>query len=157
MKDVVGFEGLYAVTSCGRVWSYRKNIFLSPFKNNVGYLVVNLKKDGKSYKKLVHRVVSEAYIENPYNLPQVNHKDENKENNCLTNLEWCTAKYNMNYGTCVDRIVEKNSMPIRCIETGEVFKSLRDCERKTGLSESNISKVLSGKAKQTCGFTFEFI
>lgn len=157
MKDVVGFEGLYAVTSCGRVWSYRKNIFLSPFKNNVGYLVVNLKKDGKSYKKLVHRVVAEAYIENPDNLPQVNHKDENKENNCLTNLEWCTAKYNMNYGTCVERIVEKNSRPIRCIETGEVFQSLRDCERKTGLSEGNISKVLSGKAKQTCGFTFEFV
>lgn len=97
MRDIIGYEGLYAVTSCGRVYSYRAKKFLKPYKNKNGYLYVSLYKDGKQNKYYIHRLVLEAYLPNPANLPQVNHIDENKANNALLNLEWCDAAYNINY------------------------------------------------------------
>ena len=104
MKDIKNYEGLYAITSCGKVWSYKRKKFLKPDINASGYLKVGLSKDGQRKKYFIHRLVAEAYIPNPDNLPQVNHKDENKENNCLQNLEWCDPKYNANYGTRNDKI-----------------------------------------------------
>ena len=71
---------------------------------NSGYLRITLTKNGKHYHKLVHRLVAQAFIPNPNNLSQVNHKDENKLNNCVDNLEWCDRKYNSNYGTRCLRI-----------------------------------------------------
>lgn len=103
MKDVKNYEGLYAVTSCGKVWSYYSKKFLKPGATNNGYLQVILYKDGKMKHYKIHRLVAEAYIPNPENLPEINHKDENKTNNCLQNLEWCDHKYNINYGTKIDR------------------------------------------------------
>lgn len=108
MKDVVGYEGLYAVTSCGKVWSYKQKKFLTPVMM-YGYPRVGLWKDGKVKREFVHRLVAMAYIPNPENLPQVNHKDENRANCCLQNLEWCDAKYNANYGSRNSRIAEKNT------------------------------------------------
>ena len=89
MKDIQGYEGLYAVTSCGKVWSYKNERFLKPYKKRDGYLEVYLYKGGERKHYIIHRLVAMAYIPNPDNLPQVNHKDENKENNALPNLEWC--------------------------------------------------------------------
>ena len=103
MRDVKNYEGLYAVTSCGRVWSYRRQKFLKPGVNHKGYLFVNLSKNGKVKCSRIHRLVAEAYLPNPDNLPQINHKDECKTNNCLQNLEWCDASYNINYGTRNER------------------------------------------------------
>lgn len=79
MRDIPGFEGLYAVTSCGKVWSYKSKKFIKPYRIGNGYLAVKLA--GKNYR--VHRLVAMTYIPNPENLPFVNHKDENKHNNCL--------------------------------------------------------------------------
>ena len=104
MKDIKGYEGLYAITPEGDVYSYKRKKFLKPGVNGIGYLYVSLCKDGKIKHYGVHRLVAEAYIPNPDNLPQINHKDENKENNCLQNLEWCDAKYNINYGTRNEKI-----------------------------------------------------
>ena len=104
MRDIKNYEGLYAVTSCGRVWSYRRQKFLTPSTNEKGYLYVSLYKNGKYKHYKVHRLVSEAYIPNLDNLPQINHKDENKANNRVNNLEWCDAKYNINYGTRNEKI-----------------------------------------------------
>ena len=106
MKDIQGYEGLYAVTSCGKIWSYRSKKFINIRKNRGGYLVVNLSKNGKNTTYQVHRLVAKAYIPNPDDLPQINHKDENKEHNYVNNLEWCTAKYNSNYGTRNQRALE---------------------------------------------------
>ena len=109
MRDIKNYEGLYAVTSCGRVWSYKSNQFLTNSLNHTGpygYSCVYLYKDSKRKKHFIHRLVAEAYIDNPSGLPEVNHIDENKSHNYLSNLEFCTKKYNNNYGTRNQRIAE---------------------------------------------------
>lgn len=110
-KDIKGYEGLYMVSSFGNVKSlnYRrsgiaKNLKLKNTTN--GYKAVILAKEGKHKDRMVHRLVAEAFIPNPKNLPQVNHKDEDKHNNRVENLEWCTAKYNSNYGTGKERMAK---------------------------------------------------
>jgi hypothetical protein len=97
MKDVIGYEGLYAVTEDGRVWAYPNRVHKGKFlKTSLkkGYPFVCLCKGPVIKQFTVHRLVAEAYLPNPNSLPQVNHKDSNKENNRVTNLEWCTASEN---------------------------------------------------------------
>ena len=99
MLDVKGYEGLYAVTTCGKVWSYRRHKFMKLSTDRDGYKVVNLSRDG-SYKQFkVHRLVAEAYVPNPEAKLEVNHIDEDKSNNCVNNLEWATRYENINHGT----------------------------------------------------------
>ena len=118
-RPVVGYEGLYEVSSYGRVRSmdryvkcdyerYRlhKGKVLSPGKDKDGYLFVVLSCNGKHKTIAVHRLVAQTFIPNPDDLPQVNHRDENPSNDNVDNLEWCDAKYNMNYGTRNIRIRE---------------------------------------------------
>ena len=104
MKDIVGYEGLYAITPEGEVWSYRNERFLTPYTDKDGYLIITLYKNGQKKMHKIHRLVAMAYLPNTENLPQINHRDENKANNCLQNLEWCDCKYNINYGTRNDKI-----------------------------------------------------
>lgn len=112
-RSIQGYEGLYEVSSYGRVKSlerYKSNNggiqllkekILRPHNTKKGYLTVQL----RNKRFTVHRLVAQAFIPNPDNLPQVNHKDEDKTNNNVTNLEWCTAKYNSNYGTAIERMI----------------------------------------------------
>lgn len=119
-KDVVGYEGLYQVSSlgnikilgkqvvdCGKGGTVRKRYFKSRLMrlqvNAQGYYTVSLTKDRRQHNKLVSRLVAEAFIPNPNNLPCVNHKDENPKNNSVSNLEWCTRAYNNSYGTICQR------------------------------------------------------
>lgn len=149
MKDIPGYEGLYSVTSCGKVWSWKTNKFLKPKKEPNGYLRVTLTDEAGNRKMwLVHRLVAMTYIPNPENLPQVNHKDENKENNCLQNLEWCSAQYNIDYS---------KSKSIKCVETGEIFKSTREAARKLNLHHSHICSVLKGRYQKTGNLSFIYL
>lgn len=119
-KDIEGFEGLYKVSNLGRVASVhrynRGRIFGDKIKqpsiDKRNRITMELNRYGKAYRFVLARLVAKAFIPNPDNLPQVNHKDENPLNNVVTNLEWCTAKYNCNYGTRVQRIKEKQNMAI---------------------------------------------
>ena len=98
-KEIPGYEGLYEVSNKGNVRNVRRNKLLRLSKTNNRYIRVSLCKNGIKTGLTVHRLVAEAFIENPDNLPEVNHKDEDKTNNRVENLEWCDHKYNMNYGT----------------------------------------------------------
>ena len=103
-KAIPGYEGLYEVSNKGNVRNVRRNTLLRLPKNNNGYIQVCLCKNGKRYKKYVHRLVAEVFIPNPYNLPQVNHINEDKTDNRVENLEMCNAKYNNTYGTRQDKV-----------------------------------------------------
>ena len=120
-RPIPNYEGLYEVSNLGNVRSLDRVVkgrpgtyarikgkTLSPIKNGGGYLRVNLCNKYGRKAVFVHRLVAKAFIENFDNLPEVNHKDENKENNSLENLEWCDAKYNSNYGTSKQRCAEHN-------------------------------------------------
>ena len=107
-RDIKNYEGLYQISNLGRVkrlrfinrhLNFEKEKILKPYKDGGNYyFVIGLHKDGKRKYKAIHRLVAETFIPNPNNYPVVNHKDENKLNNRIDNLEWCTHKYNSNYG-----------------------------------------------------------
>lgn len=98
-KDIEGYEGLYQISNLGRVKRVATGKVLKGGKDKDGYLMVKLYKNNIRSNKKIHRLVAEAFIPNPENKPQVNHADENKTNNSLDNLEWMTAKENINHGT----------------------------------------------------------
>lgn len=112
-RDIDGYEGLYQVSTWGRVKSLKYNHqnverLLKPLGGSKGYLHVCLWKNGQVKQVMIHRIVANAFIHNPQGLPQINHKDENKQNNEVSNLEWCTVKYNLNYGTHNQRVSQSN-------------------------------------------------
>lgn len=160
-KDIEGYEGLYQVSNLGRVKSLgnggsnSKERILKQLNKN-GYFGVCLCKEGKPKGFDIHRLVASEFIPNPDNLPMVNHKDECKTNNRVDNLEWCSAKYNNNYGTRIQRITEKKSKQVLCVETGKTYPSLRQAERELGISHNNISAVCLGKYKTCGGFHWRY-
>ena len=157
MKDVVGYEGIYGITSCGKVWSYRNECFLKPKVNKGGYLQVNLHKNGKYKSYVIHRLVSEAYLPNPNNLPQINHRDENKTNNCLQNLEWCNASYNTNYGTRNEKISNSRKKPVLQFDLNGNFIREWECASDVGKEvQSHICQCLKGKYKTAYGYKWVY-
>lgn len=177
-KPVVGFKN-YLVSNLGRIKSLErtsvtgndaKRTYLSRImkcQTYQGYYRTQLIRDGKSVTVKVHRIVAQAFIPNPDNLPQVNHKDEDKSNNTVDNLEWCTAKYNVHYngrqkrifekqlknGTIDKRIEEMRQATIRkikCINTGEIFNSIKEASLKYSIDSSSITKCAKHKLNY-CG------
>ena len=113
-KDIDGFEGKYAISNLGNVYSYYLGRNLKFNKNRSGnYVGVVLLKDGKQYRFQVHRLVAKAFIPNPKNLPQVNHKNEIQDDNRVENLEWCDQQYNSTYNNLHKRIGKKISQTIK--------------------------------------------
>lgn len=173
-RDIKDYEGLYQVSNFGSVKSLNynhtgKEKILSTGKVSGGYLSVQLYKNGKGKMYSVHRLVAQAFIPNPLNLPQVNHKDENPSNNHVDNLEWCDQKYNNNYGTRLQKVSDifkgKNntvhSKPVLQIdiETNEVIKewpSMGEVERQLGIFYQNISCCCRGKYKQAGGYKWKY-
>lgn len=146
-KDIEGYEGLYQVSNLGNVKN-NKNKIMKLAKEKNGYLRINLSKNGFKKRMSIHKLVAMTFIPNPNNYPQINHKDENKQNNCVDNLEWCTQIYNINYGNAT----KKHSKRVKCIETGIIYNSTRDAERKTNIAHNYISKCcLKRKYYKTAG------
>jgi hypothetical protein len=163
-RDILGYEGYYQVSNQGRVKSVERKVkhyygerivserILVPLIDKDGYLNVSLSRGNKVKKGKIHRLVASAFIPNPDNLPQINHKDECKTNNRVDNLEYCNAKYNSNYGThnerCAKALINnpKISKPVLCVETGVVYPSTKEIQRKLGYHTiSSIYQCCIGK------------
>ena len=163
-KDIITHKGLYQISNLGRVRNSKGKI-LNGYTNNKGYQMIHLRAKNKSKLYSIHRLVAETFIPNPLNLPQVNHKDENKLNNDVSNLEWCTHKYNINYGTGNKRRSKTkinstyNVKSVQCVETGIIYASIREAERQTGIDNSQISAVCNYKKnyKTAGGYHWKYI
>ena len=172
-KAIDGYEGLYEVSNTGLVRSLNFNNtsrakLLKPRKRQDGYLSVNLCKNGKHKSIMIHRLVASAFIQNPLNLETVNHKDENRANNTVSNLEWLSRKDNINYGTHNKRVAEANvnnpkrSKQVQMFDksTGDLlttFPSTKEAERRTSIAQENICHACKGRYKSAGGFVWRYV
>ena len=164
-KDIKDYEGHYQVSNLGNVRSIKSNKIkiLKPFKNTAraGYLEVYLRLPGSKKTFKVHRLVAQAFIENPNNYPQINHKDENKENNCVNNLEWCDNDYNIHYGTALERMgIAHRKRVAQFSLAGEliaVYDSQVIAARQTNSRQGAISNCIRGVVKTHNGYIWKLI
>ena len=171
-RPVVGYEGLYEVSNWGRVKSldtYRKGIngsvrfckerILKQGKDKFGYLYVDLYKNNIKKKYKVHRLVAEAFLDNPDNLPCVNHKDENKQNNIVSNLEWCNYSYNNSYGTRNEKVSKKLSkIVLQYTLDGQFVRewpSTMECGRNE-YNQGHVTLCCLGKQKTHKDFIWKY-
>lgn len=176
---VYDYTNYYEISDKGRVRSLNYHgtgrlELLKPGKDKDSYLVVCLSRNGKTKQFKIHRLVATMFIPNPDNLPQVNHRNEIKHDNRVENLEWCTSKYNTNYGSCIERREEKkkgfkhseetkrnmsknrkgsknsSARKVICVETGQVFDTIK--EAKEWLGKGDISACIRGVAKTAGGY-----
>ena len=169
-RDVKGYEGKYQVSNLGNVKSlnyHRMGIskVLTPRKCKTGYLRIGLCKSSNKKTYNVHKLVAQAFLENPNNLPSINHKDENKENNRADNLEFCTQAYNNAYGTHNERVGKAHrnrkdqSKPIIATDANgkeTYFPSVKEAERLWGVDHSGVCKVLKGKYERMYGYEWRY-
>lgn len=167
-KPVKDLEDLYEVDEFGNVYALprekrtptttfiSKERKLKPYNNGYGYMLVDMRKDGKRYMRVVHRLVAEAFIPNPNNLPQVNHIDGNKNNNCVTNLEWCTCSENQQHGFDTGLKPQSSKHPFSKLTEEDIryirkyYKpntrgfGMRTLAKKFGVSDSTIRQIIVG-------------
>lgn len=159
-KDIDGYEGLYQVSNVGRVRSLRRNIILKSKIERNGYERVRLSVNNIPKDYSVHRLVANAFIPNPNNYPIVNHKDENRTNNCVENLEWCTQEYNVNYGTGIAKRVKSQSKKVLQFKPDGTFvkewESTMDVQRNLGFCQSHIVQVCNGKRKIAYSYIWRY-
>lgn len=152
----------YQVSNWGRVKSLKfgKERILKPSKDKDGYLMVNLCKDGKGKMFKVHRLVAEAFLPNPNNLPEVNHKNEIKDDNRVENLEFCDCKYNLDYNDGQKRRAEKRSKTVNQYTKDGLliasYPSTREASRQTGYNNGNISQCCNGRYKSAYGYIWKY-
>jgi len=152
---VEGFDN-YEVSNLGKIRNIKSRRILKPFLQNNGYLMHALYGHDKKKFLLLHRILATAFVDNPEGKPCVNHIDENKLNNDLSNLEWCTAKENARHGTRIKRIAEKRSIEVVQLDLNDnvlnTFESMVQAERETGIDASSITKCCKGKRKSAGGY-----
>ena len=171
-KDVPGYDGLYQVSNKGQVKSMYfhaqkgkgNNLkdnpkILIPSVDSYGYKIVSLCNGDTKKTVTVHKLVAAAFIPNPDNLPCINHIDENKQNNCVENLEWCTVEYNNSYGTKGERTAQTLKKKVYQYDQEmnliAVYDGAIDAEKETGVSRSNICICIKGRAKMAGGFIWK--
>lgn len=154
-KEVAGHPS-YLISSFGRIKRKGKKKIHSGSINNKGYVRFDLSENGKRFVLAAHRAVAEAFIQREDGKDIVNHKDGNKRNNNVDNLEWCTCKENSIHAFSVLGIQPVNKKAVMCIETGVIYESTMDAERKTGIFASRISSCCTGKRNTTKGYHWKY-
>ena len=168
-RPVRDFEGLYEVSNLARVRSvdrsitavYKGTIYTRNLKGRIlkqrkihrGYCAITL----QSASYFIHRMVAEAFVPNPDNLPEVNHKDENKLNNCADNLEWCDRLYNVNYGTGIQRREKSIEQLTMAGQHIAYYSSIIDAARQLGHDQSYITKACRGIRKSAYGYQWRYV
>ena len=139
-KDINGYENKYQISNYGRLKSVKINLIMKPMRCTNGYLAACLWKDGIQKKILIHRLVALHFIENPNECTDVNHIDENKENNNVNNLQWCSHLYNMNYGTVKEKIRKASKgRKLTCEQRLRVSKIAKG---RIGIHKDNSEKLI---------------
>lgn len=172
-KDIPGYEGFYEVSTYGNVRSVERKITYKVYNKLVsktlpsvilqgkpsknGYPIIHLSKHGYTKPFYIHRLVAEAFIDNPNGFRYINHKDEIKYNNYVGNIEWCTQQYNLTYGTAIERIIAKtrnksgNPIAVKCYDINHnylcTYPSMNEARRKLGIATFIISSICSGTRK----------
>ena len=163
-RDVVGYENLYKISNLGNVKNCLSGRILKSSNDKDGYKLIGLYKNGVHKTHKIHRIVAQAFLPNQNNLPCVNHKDENKANNRVSNLEFCTQQYNLNYGSHYERVSKalinrKDCSKLQFDKNGNFineYHSVSDATRKTGVHQGNICMVCRGKLKSTGGYVWKY-
>ncbi len=149
----------YAISNYGNIKNVKNKKILTPYKNKNGYLSYTFCQNGIKKTFRLHRLVGLYFIPNPNSLPYINHKDGNKINNHVENLEWCTAKENDNHARKTG--LKQQEKPVKAIELSTkeelCFKSVSEASAFLGISKGTISKVLNKKRNQTHNYYFEFL
>ena len=152
---IEGFEN-YEVSNLGKVRNIKSGIMLKPWITKDGYLRHCLYKHNKRKNLLLHRIIATAFIDNPGKKPQVNHIDENKTNNDLSNLEWCTVRENIIHGTRTKRVAEKHFKKVIQLDLNDnvlnEFESIKQAGQETGVFATSISACCNGKRKSAGGY-----
>lgn len=167
-RNIPGYEGLYQVSNIGRIRSLDRLVMkwngmrivhsqiISQIRSGNGYMSVTLSRDGKKHQVTVHRLVAISFLDNPNNLPTINHKNGIRDDNRVDNLEWCSYSENNKHAFRVLGRNNSHAVPVRCIETGDVFSSMTDAAQAFGITTTSVSGVANGKYKQTHGLHFSF-
>lgn len=161
-KDIIGYEGLYKVSNTGKIISLKNNKkrIIKLFDNHYGYLCVILTKNNNIKSKKVHRLVAEAFISNPNNYPCVNHKDENRYNNNINNLEWCSYSYNNCYGNRIQKVNKKMAKSVNQYNLNGKFlkewESASQIQRELGYFANGICNCCNGKNKTSHGYIWKY-
>lgn len=178
-KDIPNYVGLYQASNTGKIRSvdrfaefpngkrqYRCGLILRQRTNSKGYKIVKLSKKGKAKNKFVHILVLESFVKRPNGLTQINHLDENKGNNHLNNLEYCSAKYNQNYGSCgknkskaTINDKKRSKQVVQFTKDGvfvKKFPSLHEVERILGFQHGHIRDACNGKLRTAYGYKWQW-
>lgn len=167
-KDIPGYEGLYQISNLEQIMSKaRLDCFGRYVSERIrrltagkdGYLLVELSKNGIKKTFKVHRLVAETFIPNPNNYTEINHKDENRQNNRASNLEWCSRTYNANYGNHTARSVATRSKPVLQFDlSGRLVRRWPSAATagRHGFNQGNISNCCNGRQKTAYGFIWEY-
>ena len=154
-KDIVGYENLYQVSNLGNVKTVKQNKILKQHISAFGYLRCRMRKNNKTKKIVVHRLVAKAFIPNPENKPCVDHIDTNKQNNNVKNLRWVTYSENMKNPITIKAMNTYKYKKVCCLENGEIFNSISEASKKIGAKPSALSAAL--RLNHKCkGFTFKY-
>lgn len=155
--DIKGYEGLYSITKNGKVYSYISKKFLTQGVNNDGYATINLCKDKIHYSAKIHRLVAEHFIPTDIG-KEINHKDGNKLNNKVDNLEWCTRSYNVKHAYNIGLATPRNQHYVAVYKDSILigkYVSMKECARQLKIPYNSIRMVIIGEYSQTHGYVIK--